>query len=96
MTPNHHLYFKQGCPKCGIATRWEKIHEGFISRKDFIGRAQIKNGLGYEYINLPKEFSLNDTIGIFCTAHNKLFFCKGEEHLDGKGCPVCESEKYLD
>jgi hypothetical protein len=92
MTPNHHLYFKQGCPKCGAVTRWKKIHADFISRKEFIKRTQIKNGLGYEYINLPKEFSLNDTIGIFCSAHNKLFFCKAGDHLEGKGCPVCESE----
>jgi hypothetical protein len=92
-TPNHHLYFKQGCPKCGAVSRWKKIHADFISRKDFVARAQIKNGLGYEYINLPKEFSSNDTIGIFCSAHNKLFFCKASEHLEGKGCPLCESER---
>jgi hypothetical protein len=90
-TSNHHLYFKQGCPKCGAVSRWKKIHADFIIRKEFIKKAQIKNGLGYEYINLPKEFSLNDTIGIFCSAHNKLFFCKAKDHLEGKGCPVCES-----
>jgi hypothetical protein len=92
-TPNHHLYFKQGCPKCGVVRRWNKIHADFISRKEFINRAQAKNGLGYEYINLPKEFSLNDTIGIFCSAHNKLFFCKAGDHLEGKGCLVCEAKE---
>jgi hypothetical protein len=96
MTPNHHLYFKQGCPKCGVVSRWKKIRADFITRKEFINRAQIKNGLGYEYINLPKEFSLKDTIGIFCSAHNRLFFCRASEHLEGKGCPICESEKSLD
>jgi hypothetical protein len=90
MTPNHHLYFKQGCPKCGAVSRWKKIRADFIIRKEFIKKAQIKNGLGYEYINLPKEFSLNDTIGIFCVSHNKLFFCKAADHLEGKGCPACE------
>jgi hypothetical protein len=94
-TPNHHLYFKQGCPKCGAVKRWKKIHSNFIIRKEFIKKAQIKNGLGYEYINLPKEFSLNDTIGIFCSAHNKLFFCNAKDHLEGKGCLICESEKSL-
>jgi ssDNA-binding Zn-finger/Zn-ribbon topoisomerase 1 len=92
-TPNHHLYFKQGCPKCGSVTRWKKIKNNFISRKDFVNQSRAKNGLGYEYINLPKDFSLNDTIGIFCLAHNKLFFCKASEHLKGKGCPICEYEK---
>jgi glutaredoxin len=92
-TPNHHVYFKQGCPKCGAVKRWQKINADFITRKEFINQTYIKNGLGYEYINLPKEFSLNDTIGIFCSAHNKLFFCTGHEHLQGKGCPVCEVEK---
>jgi phage FluMu protein Com len=92
-TPNQHLYLKHGCPKCGSAKRWEKIKAGIITRMNFINRAQAKNGLGYEYINLPKEFSLNDTIGIFCSAHNKLFFCTGNDHLKGKGCPQCESEK---
>jgi glutaredoxin len=92
-SPNVHLYSKQGCPKCGAARRWKKIHADFISRKEFVNRSQIKNGLGYECINLPKEFSLNDTIGVFCFAHNKLFFCKAGDHLEGKGCPVCESER---
>jgi hypothetical protein len=82
------VYFKQGCPRCGAVKRWEKIKADFIIRKEFITQAQIKNGLGYEYINLPKEFSLNDTIGIFCSVHNKLFFCKANDHLKGKGCPV--------
>jgi hypothetical protein len=92
-TPNHHLYLKQGCPKCGVVRRWKKIKADFIHRKEFVNQAQMKNGLGYEYINLPKEFSLNDTVGIFCSAHNKLFFCKAKEHLEGKGCPICESSK---
>jgi hypothetical protein len=52
----------------------EKTRADFIIRKNFINKAQIKKSLGYEYINLPKEFSLNDTIEIFCSAHNKLFF----------------------
>jgi hypothetical protein len=94
-SPNVHLYYKQGCPKCGVARRWKKIHADFIRRKEFINRAQSKNGLGYEYINLPKEFSLNDTIGVFCSAHSKLFFCKASGHLEGKGCPVCESERNV-
>jgi ribosomal protein S27AE len=37
-TPNHHLYSKQGCPKCGAVTRWKKINADFITRKDFITR----------------------------------------------------------
>jgi hypothetical protein len=90
------LYYKQGCPKCGSVKRWKKVREDFISRKEFVNHAQVKNGLGYEYINLLKEFSLNDTIVIFCSVHNKLFFCTGQEHLDGKGCPECELKKSLD
>jgi predicted RNA-binding Zn-ribbon protein involved in translation (DUF1610 family) len=92
-TPNVHLYYKQGCPKCGSVKRWKKIREDFISRKEFVNQAQNKNGLGYEYINLLKEFSLNDTIGIFCSAHSKFFFCTAKNHLKGEGCPICESEK---
>jgi hypothetical protein len=95
-TPNLHWRRKQGCPKCGAIKRWETRKENLITRSTFIEKAQLKNGLGYEYINLPKAFSLNDTIGIFCVAHNKLFFCKGNEHLEGKECPICESEKSLD
>jgi hypothetical protein len=91
-TPNQHLYLKQGCPKCGAMKSWKKIKANVIIRKEFIKQAQLKNGLGYEYINLPKEFSLNDAIGVFCSAHDKLFFCKGSEHLEGKGCPECGSE----
>jgi ribosomal protein L37E len=89
-TPSQHIYDKHGCRKCGIVSRVEKQKACIITRMNFINRAQAKNGLGYEYINLPKEFSLNDTIGIFCAAHNKLFFCTGHEHLEGKGCPECE------
>jgi hypothetical protein len=95
-TPNTHWKLRQGCPKCGKIRMWENIHNKVVTRSEFIERAQLKNGFGYEYINLPKEFSLNDTIGIFCTAHSRLFFCTGQEHLEGMGCLECKSEKSLD
>jgi hypothetical protein len=88
-TPKTHYELKRGCPKCGEKKQWEKRKNSIIIRSEFVEKAQQKNGLGYEYINLPKEFSLNDTIGIFCSAHGKLFFCTGKEHLEGRGCPEC-------
>ena len=88
-SPNQHWKRKRGCPKCGKTVSWESRKNCRIDRQSFIQKAQLKNGFGYEYINLPKEFSLSDTIGIFCSAHKRLFFCTGHDHLEGKGCSAC-------
>jgi hypothetical protein len=31
------------------------------------------------------EFSLNDSVIIFCNEHNHAFFYVAQDHLDGKG-----------
>jgi hypothetical protein len=96
VTPNNHFYYKRGCPKCGNEKHSETKSKNLVSRREFLEWAQVKNGLGFEYINLPVEFSVYDTIGIFCSAHNKLFFCTVGEHFGGRGCPECEAEKQRD
>ncbi|MDR1147090.1 MAG: hypothetical protein LBK66_00505, partial [Spirochaetaceae bacterium] len=77
---------KQGCPKCGTEKRLENSRQKLISRREFEQRARAVHGLLFEYSELPMEFSLNDSVIIFCNEHNHVFFCAARDHLDGKGC----------
>jgi len=87
-TPDTHWRFHKGCPKCGIVKQWETRKQNLITRREFEKRARAIHGLAFEYSELPQEFSLNDTIIIYCNEHNHIFFCIAQEHLKGKGCPV--------
>lgn len=87
-TPVQHWRFRQGCPKCGIGKQWEKRKQKIITRWEFEQRARAVHGLAFEYSELPLEFSLNDTIIIYCNEHGHVFFCAAKEHLAGKGCEV--------
>jgi hypothetical protein len=85
-TPVQHWRRKQGCPKCGTEKRLETSRRKLISRREFEQRARAVHGLLFEYSELPMEFSLNDSVIIFCNEHNHAFFCVAQDHLDGKGC----------
>lgn len=85
-TPVQHWRFRQGCPKCGAGRQWEKRKRDVVSRREFERRARAVHGLAFEYTELPLEFSLNDSVIIYCNEHNHIFFCVARDHLNGKGC----------
>jgi len=86
-TPDLHWRFRQGCPVCAIGKRAEAWKRRMISRREFERRARAAHGLAYEYTELPAEFSLKDSIIIYCNEHDHVFFCGAQDHLKGKGCP---------
>jgi hypothetical protein len=86
--PIQHWKQRQGCPKCGRGKGWERRKQNLITRHEFELKARVVHGLAFEYSELPLEFSLNDNIIIYCNEHDHAFFCKAQEHLDGKGCPL--------
>jgi len=85
-TPGTHWKLGKGCPKCGIAKRIESQQQKMITRREFELRAKAIHGDAFEYSELPQEFSLYDSIIIYCNEHEHIFFCGAEEHLLGKGC----------
>jgi hypothetical protein len=85
-TPDEHWRHKRGCPKCGVLKGKERRKLQLITRREFEKRARAIHGMVYEYSELPQEFSINDTIIIFCNEHEHIFFCVAQEHLYGKGC----------
>jgi hypothetical protein len=87
-TTNQHWQRQQGCPKCGILKKRETQKSDAISRREYELRARAVHGLRFEYSELPLEFSLNDTIIIYCSEHAHAFFCAARDHLNGKGCGI--------
>ena len=87
-SPHQHWRCRQGCPKCGRLKMSETIKKKLITRRKYERRARAVHGPLFEYSQLPDEFSLYDTIIIFCNEHNHIFFCVAKEHLEGKRCPM--------
>ena len=87
MKPNAHL-LKQGCPKCGYEKNALKKRLGV---NEILNRFnKIFNGL-YKY-NL-KDFqykNIEQKIPIFCKKHG-VFYKTIHQHLQGQGCPMCNS-----
>ena len=86
MSVNDH-YHGRGCPTCGNKKQGITRKQRLITRRDFERKARLVHGEKFEYSELPMEFSLYDTIMLFCNEHNHIFYCNAGEHLIGKGCP---------
>lgn len=66
-----------------------------IAVGEFIERAgRIHQGQEYKYKDLEKlnQVEKNTTITVTCPKHG-AFEVQPEPHLDGRGCPVCSSER---
>jgi hypothetical protein len=90
-TPDSHLS-GSGCMKCSIN------HKADLFRKDvdqFIIDAKQVHGDKYYYIFDTIKYKNNKTkIEIFCKIHNKPFFQRPDQHLNGTGCPLCSPVGY--
>lgn len=79
--PNAHIN-GQGCPKCcGL----------FKTTDDFILEAKKIHGDKYDYSKINYINSYNK-LDILCKIHN-IFKQSGNDHLQGKGCPICKESK---
>lgn len=83
-SPNLMLYNNQGCPKCGIENRNEKMVNDFDS---LVLRFNEKHGGKYDY-TLSNYVRNNIKIDIRCIEHG-IFSQRPDNHLSGQGCPIC-------
>lgn len=82
-TPNNHLSKKQGCSKCSGKYKKTTI--------DFINDAKKIHGDKYDY-SLVEYKNIYTRIIIICPIHG-IFKQKPEHHMNGNGCPKCNSSK---
>ena len=88
-TPKKHLS-GFGCPKCGIEYR---SLNNRLSTSEFIIKAIQRHGNKYDYSKVKYQAS-NDLVDIICPIHG-IFKQKPKNHLQGKGCPIC-NESHLE
>ena len=85
ITPDNHLRGK-GCKECG------KINAGLKTRSntnDFIEKSKRVHTIPYDYSRVNYETNSTD-VEIICPIHNKIFLQTPQNHLAGKGCPICQ------
>ena len=86
-SPTNHLN-GCGCPKC----KGEKLKKIFSSNsEEFLKKAEKVHGSEYDYESV--EYVNNFTpVAITCPKHGKYYQIP-HNHLQGKGCPVCNESK---
>lgn len=86
-TPANHLR-GSGCPKC----KAKKSKESQIKDTSwFIDKAKIVHGDKYDYSKVNYIGAVNK-VSIVCPKHGE-FKQQAESHLQGSGCPLCNSKK---
>ena len=86
--PHNHLHRKSQCPKCS------NIRVGFqrrLTQKTVITKFVKKHGSRYDYSKVKYKTSLDKVI-IICKKHGK-FKQNPINHMNGAGCPICNSSK---
>ena len=88
--PLEHIKQKSGCPVCANKKRYDRF---VMKQNDFVKKAmQVFNGK-YTYDNV--NYINNHTkVSITCPKHGD-FLCTPQNHLKGRGCPICKSEIYV-
>lgn len=82
--PRNHVQ-GQGCPECGNDSKRLTLDE-------FLKRATDTHGDDvYDYSNV-QYCNMYTKIKIMCPSHGK-FIQKPQDHLNGRGCPICAIEK---
>jgi hypothetical protein len=85
--PNDHLNGK-GCPKCGLISRTLKRKE---TNFGFITKANLLHNSVYIYSQVDYNNS-GSKVKIICPKHG-IFEQTPDNHLKGKGCPICKESK---
>lgn len=83
-SPRNHLFFGQGCPACGNERR--SVGQ-MMSLADFVSKAVERHGDRYDYSKAVYKGSKRP-LEIVCPVHG-AFWQRPNDHLGGKGCPVC-------
>ena len=74
-----------GCPKCAGVQK--------LTQNEFIERASSKHGGRYDY-SQSEYVNQQTKLTVVCTAHGAFQITAGN-HLSGKGCPRCVSNKPM-
>jgi len=89
-----HINKKRGCKLCAIDNRMD-------NDDIFIKKSNIVHNYKYDY-SLIEYINSKTKVKIICPLHG-IFKQKPNDHLNGKGCPICklskgekEIKKYLD
>jgi len=101
--PRHDKYFvtsvlafskiKVGCPECSHERRIINTENKIIDRRSFTNRSKMLFGDKFEYPELPRKFSLFDSIYIYCYRLEKLFMRVALDHIEGGSCRECKLER---
>lgn len=84
--PLHHIHNKSGCPKCGyMITKTKMTNENFIKRST----KMHQNKYNYSLVNIKGS---SYKIDIICEKHG-VFNQLPIAHINGQGCPSCNSSK---
>ena len=83
-TPYKHLK-GQGCPKCSKNYK--------LNNETFIKKAREVHGGEYDYSKVEYKFN-EKKVCIICPEHGE-FWQTPHAHLNGQGCPKCNSEKNI-
>ena len=88
-TPHDHLA-KKGCPKCGLE-RLSKLKTK--STEQFIEEAKLVHNNKYDYSKV-NYVSARENVVIICKEEGHGEFLQTpDNHLNGKGCPICAKAK---
>lgn len=88
--PNNHLK-GHGCPKCG-SEKLGDLYRGSI--EDFLSRARKIHNDKYIYDKVVYK-NAHEKVCIVCKEHGD-FLQTPHNHLNGQGCPYCNSSKLED
>lgn len=89
-TPLKLLHRNTGCPECMKENKQNTLSLG---KETFIERANKIHHCKYSYENVV--YKNNSTkVEIICPKHGP-FLCSPQNHLRGRGCPICKSELYV-
>lgn len=87
-SPHNHMS-GQGCPACKVITLSLTL-EGFISK------ASDVHGTTYSYANTVYTNSYTP-VDVECLVDGHgVFQIKPKTHLEGFGCPICRTQKFID
>jgi hypothetical protein len=84
---NEHIIKKQGCPDCGIMLKGRKKD----TQDEFINKAKKIHGDKFTYDNV-NYLGSKENVYITCPKHGD-FPRTPNDHLQGKGCPICRESK---
>ena len=86
-TPNEHISGKQGCNVCGLMRKGRRKD----TQDEFIDKAKKVHGDTYKYDNV-NYLGSKENVYITCPKHGD-FPRTPNDHLQGKGCPICRESK---